>query len=164
MNVLLSFAQFERDVTGERIRDKIAASKAKGMWMGGVVPLGYDAPDNSGDRRLRVNETEAATVRMIFDELIACRSFYDLQQRLEEEGIRSKAGRSRRGVAYPGMPFSRGALRHLLQNKTYLGLICHKGGTYEGRHEPIVDQHTFDAVQGLLEKRSAVWKARGAES
>lgn len=160
LNVLLSFAQFERDVTGERIRDKIAASKAKGMWMGGVVPLGYDAPDNSGDRRLRVNETEAATVRMIFDRLIACRSYHDLQQNLAEEGVRSKAGQSRRGVTYPGMPFSRGALGHLLRNKTYLGLVCHKGGTYEGRHDAIVDQHTFDAVQALLSKRSAAWKAR----
>lgn len=160
LNVLLSFAQFERDVTGERIRDKIAASKAKGMWMGGVVPLGYDPPDASGDRRLRVNETEAATVRMIFNRLIACRSFHDLQQQLAEEGVRSKAGRSRRGRPYPAMRFSRGALRHLLRNKTYLGLICHKGSTYEGRHEAIVDQQTFDAVQALLSKRSAAWRAR----
>lgn len=160
LNVLLSFAQFERDVTGERIRDKIAASKAKGMWMGGVVPLGYDPPDSSGDRRLRVNETEAATVRMIFDRLIACRSFHDLQQQLADEGVRPKSGKSRRGAAYPGMRFSRGALRHLLRNKTYLGLICHKGGTYEGRHEAIVSQQTFDAVQALLSKRSAAWRAR----
>ena len=163
LNVLLSFAQFERDVTGERIRDKIAASKAKGMWMGGVVPLGYDAPDGSGDRRLRVNEVEASTVRLIFDRLIACRSFYDLQQQLAEEGIRSKAGRSRRGLPYPSMPFSRGALRHLLQNPIYLGLICHKGVTYQGRHEPIVDQQTFDAVQALLRQRSATWKARAPD-
>lgn len=160
LNVLLSFAQFERDVTGERIRDKIAASKAKGMWMGGAIPLGYDAPDGSGDRRLRVNETEAETVRTIFDQFIACRSLWDLQQRLEEAGVRSKASRSRRGVVHPAMPFSRGALRHLLQNKTYLGLICHKGETHEGRHEAIVDRHRFDAVQALLRKRSAAWKAR----
>jgi site-specific DNA recombinase len=160
LNVLLSFAQFERDVTGERIRDKIAASKAKGMWMGGVVPLGYDPPDESGDRRLRVNEAEAVTVRTIFDRLIACRSLYDLQQQLAEEGVRSKGGRSRRGRTYPAMRLSRGALRHLLQNKIYLGLICHKSGTYEGRHEAIVEQHTFDAVQALLSKRSAAWKAR----
>lgn len=163
LNVLLSFAQFERDVTGERIRDKIAASKAKGMWMGGVVPLGYDAPDGSGDRRLRVNEVEASTVRLIFDRLLACRSFYDLQQQLAEEGIRSKAGRSRRGLTYPSMPFSRGALRHLLQNPIYLGLICHKGVTYQGRHEAVVDQQTFDAVQALLRQRSATWKARAPD-
>jgi len=163
LNVLLSFAQFERDVTGERIRDKIAASKVKGMWMGGVVPLGYDAPDGSGDRRLRVNEAEAATVRIIFDRLIACRSLYDLQQQLAEEGIRSKAGQSRRGLAYPGMPFSRGALRHLLQNPIYLGLICHKGVAYQGRHTAIVDQQTFDAVQALLRQRSATWKSRAPD-
>lgn len=160
LNVLLSFAQFERDVTGERIRDKIAASKAKGMWMGGVVPLGYDAPDASGDRRLRVNEAEAATVRTIFQRLIHCRSFYDLQERLKDDGIRSKSSLTRHGRVKPGMPFSRGALRHLLQNKTYLGLICHKGETYEGRHKPIIDQPTFDAVQTLLSQRSAAWKRR----
>lgn len=160
LNVLLSFAQFERDVTGERIRDKIAASKAKGMWMGGVVPLGYDAPDASGDRRLRVNEAEAAIVRTIFQRLINCRSFYDLQEQLMDDGIRSKSSLTRHGRVKPGMSFSRGALRHLLQNKTYLGLICHKGQTHEGRHEAIIDQPMFDAVQQLLSHRSAAWKRR----
>lgn len=160
LNVLLSFAQFERDVTGERIRDKIAASKAKGMWMGGLAPLGYDSPDGSGDRKLRVNETEAVAVRSIFERLIQCRSFHDLQQQLMEDGIRSKPRRSPRGALIPGVPFSRGALRHLLQNQTYLGLIPHKGQTYEGRHEAIVDRTIFDAVQALLHHRSAVWKRR----
>ena len=160
LNVLLSFAQFERDVTGERIRDKIAASKAKGMWMGGLPPLGYDPPDGSGDRRLRVNDAEAVAVRSIFERLIQCRSFHDLQQQLMEDGIRSKPRRSPRGALIPGVPFSRGALRHLLQNRTYLGLIPHKGQTYEGRHEAIVDRTLFDAVQALLHHRSAVWKRR----
>lgn len=160
LNVLLSFAQFEREVTGERIRDKIAASKAKGMWMGGLAPLGYDLPDASGDRRLRVNEAEAIAVRSIFERLIQCRSFYDLQQQLMEDGIRSKPRRSPSGVLLPGVPFSRGALRHLLRNQTYLGLIPHKGQVYEGRHEAIVDRATFDAVQALLHHRSAVWKRR----
>jgi DNA invertase Pin-like site-specific DNA recombinase len=163
LNVLLSFAQFERDVTGERIRDKIAASKAKGMWMGGVVPLGYDPPDDSGDRRLRVNETEAVAVRSIFERLIQCRSFYDLQQQLMEDGIRSKPRRSPRGAVIAGLPFSRGALRHLLQNKIYLGLICHKGEVHDGRHEAIVDRSTFDAVQALLQHRSAAWKRRAPD-
>ena len=160
LNVLLSFAQFERDVTGERIRDKIAASKARGMWMGGLAPLGYDPPDASGDRRLRVNETEAVAVRSIFERLIQCRSFHDLQQQLMEDGIRSKPRRSPRGALIPGVPFSSGALRHLLQNQTYLGLIPHKGQAYEGRHEAIVDRATFDAVQALLHNRSAAWKRR----
>jgi hypothetical protein len=160
LNVLLSFAQFEREVTGERIRDKIAASKAKGMWMGGLAPLGYDPPDSSGDRRLRVNEAEAIAVRSIFERLIQCRSFHDLQQQLMEDGIRSKPRRSPRGALIPGVPFSRGALRHLLQNRTYLGLIPHKGETYEGRHEAIVDRALFDAVQTLLHHRGAVWKRR----
>jgi DNA invertase Pin-like site-specific DNA recombinase len=163
LNVLLSFAQFERDVTRERIRDKIAASKAKGMWMGGVVPLGYDPPDDSGDRRLRVNEAEAVAVRSIFERLIQCRSFYDLQQQLMEDGVRSKSRRTPGGAVRAGVPFSRGALRHLLQNKTYLGLICHKGTTYEGRHEAIVDHATFDAVQALLSHRSAAWKRRAPD-
>lgn len=160
LNVLLSFAQFEREVTGERIRDKIAASKTRGMWMGGLVPLGYDPPDASGDRRLRVNETEAVAVRSIFERLIQCRSFHDLQQQLMEDGIRSKPRRSPRGALIPGVPFSRGALRYLLQNQTYLGLIPHKGQTYEGRHEAIVDRALFNAVQALLHHRSAVWKRR----
>src|SRR5690606_1520839 len=86
LNILLSFAQFEREVTGERIRDKVLASEANGRWMGGTVPPGYDPPDASGDRRLRVNEEEAAVVRYIFERFTMCRSLCDLQQHLMDNG------------------------------------------------------------------------------
>ncbi|WP_343794920.1 recombinase family protein, partial [Brevundimonas terrae] len=149
LNILLSFAQFEREVTGERIRDKVLASKVKGMWMGGTVPLGYDPPDASGDRRLRVNEEGAAVVRFIFERFTVCRSLCDLQQHLMDNGIRTKAHKGQNGTIRAGAPFSRGALRYLLQNKTYLGLICHKGAVYAGRHEALIDQRLFDTVQTL---------------
>lgn len=161
LNILLSFAQFEREVTGERIRDKVLASKAKGMWMGGTVPLGYDPPDASGDRRLRVNEEEATVVRFIFERFTLCRSLCDLQQQLMDNGIRTKAHKAQNGTEKAGAPFSRGALRYLLQNKTYLGLISHKGTVYEGRHDALIDQRLFDTVQTLLSHRADVWKRRG---
>ncbi|NIJ28009.1 recombinase family protein [Brevundimonas terrae] len=160
LNILLSFAQFEREVTGERIRDKVLASKVKGMWMGGTVPLGYDPPDASGDRRLRVNEEGAAVVRFIFERFTVCRSLCDLQQHLMDNGIRTKAHKGQNGTIRAGAPFSRGALRYLLQNKTYLGLICHKGAVYAGRHEALIDQRLFDTVQTLLSHRADVWKRR----
>lgn len=154
LNVLLSFAQFEREVTCERIRDKIAASKAKGMWMGGGVPLGYDAPISQISRALVVNEPEAKTVRLIFRRYIESGNTLVLQRWLQEEGIRSKArvfiGRGQVGCCV----FSRGALRHLLKNRTYIGEIPHKTKSYPGRHPPIVDRQTFDAAQALLARSS----------
>lgn len=149
LNVLLSFAQFEREVTGERIRDKIAASKAKGMWMGGTLPLGYDLPAD-GARALVVNETEAVTVRAIFARYLELSSVHALQRELDEQGIRSKLRVSRSGRASGGQPFSRGALFHLLRNKTYLGLIVHKDRTHPGMHPAIVDTDLFEAVQARL--------------
>ena len=121
LNVLLSFAQFEREVTGERIRDKIAASKAKGMWMGGMPPLGYDRPTDPQTRALVVNEDEARTVRLIFDRYIELRSVPALQAWLGEEGFRSKAWTTAAGKPRGGQPFARGALFHLLRNRVYLG-------------------------------------------
>ena len=117
LNVLLSFAQFEREVTGERIRDKIAASKKKGMWMGGNPPLGYDAHD----RKLVVNEEEAATVRRIFRLYRQIRSVRELRHRLDAEGITSKRRVMRDGSVTGGKPTNRGALYHLLRNRIYLG-------------------------------------------
>jgi len=149
LNVLLSFAQFEREVTGERIRDKIAASKAKGMWMGGGLPLGYDAPA-AGSRALRVNEAEANQVRAIFERYLALGSVHKLEAVLEQAGIRSKQRITAKGRAIGGKPFSRGALFHLLRNKTYLGLIVHKDKTYPGLHAAIVEPELFDAVQTRL--------------
>lgn len=148
LNVLLSFAQFEREVTGERIRDKIAASKARGMWMGGVVPLGYAVEE----RRLAVVPDDAATVRMIFERYCALGSVLALADELEVQGIRSRARTSRNGRSYGGKPFSRGALYLMLQNRIYLGEIVHKGTSYPGQHDPILDPTLFEAAASLLER------------
>jgi hypothetical protein len=146
LNVLLSFAQFERELTGERIRDKIAASKARGMWMGGVVPLGYDVLD----RKLVVNAAEAETVRYIYQRYLALGSVVALEAELSEHGIVSKK-RITQGDA-TGSTFSRGALYLLLQNRLYRGEICHKGSGYAGEHEAIVPAELFEQVQAQLER------------
>ena len=151
LNVLLSFAQFEREVTGERIRDKIAASKKKGMWMGGIVPLGYDLP-GPRTHSLRVNETEADTVRHIFRTYLQLGSVYELERRLVDEGIVSKRTVSRRGREMGGQPLSRGALFQLLRNRIYLGEITHKQSSYPGLHDAIVDPHLFLRVQSRLDE------------
>ena len=143
LNVLLSFAQFEREVTGERIRDKIAASKAKGMWMGGTVPLGYDVPTDAS-RALVLNEAEATTVRAIFKAYLELGSVPVLQRWLDARGIRSKRRITRGGRVMGGLPFSRGALFHLLRNRTYLGLIVHQHQAHPGRHAAIVATALFD--------------------
>jgi len=165
LNVLLSFAQFEREVTGERIRDKIAASKAKGMWMGGVPPLGYDLP-LPGSRTLQVNEDEAARVRMIFVRYLDLGSVHRLAQELAREGITSKRHMTAQGKVLGGVAMGRGALFHLLRNRIYLGEIPHKGVTYPGEHAPIVDEALFEAVQQRLasagRSRSATRKVAGA--
>ena len=163
LNVLLSFAQFEREVTGERIRDKIAASRAKGMFMGGNVPLGYDL----GDRKLEVNEVEAETVRHIFARYLDHKSVPALAKELAAEGIRSKRWTSRAGKSHGGLPFHVGALAHILRNKLYRGYAVHKGKAHVGEHDAIVDKELFDAVQAQLDdnrvKRSAR-KTRAASS
>jgi len=146
LNVLLSFAQFEREVTGERIRDKIAQSKAKGMWMGGNLPLGYDAVD----RRLVVNEAEAEAVRRIFDRYLELGSVFALGSDLAARGLRSKPRVDRAGHPVEGAVFSRGALYHLLQNVHYRGLIRHKDETFAGLHPAIIEAEVFDRVQEML--------------
>lgn len=146
LNVLLSFAQFEREVTGERIRDKIAASKAKGIWMGGVLPLGYD----TRDRLLKINPAEAEQVRHIFRRYLALGSVHVLAHELARDGIHSKRRVTRKGIKSGGGVLVRGALFHLLQNRTYLGEIVHKDQSFPGQHPAIVDRDLFDAVQALL--------------
>ena len=150
LNVLLSFAQFEREVTGERIRDKIAASKAKGLWMGGNLPLGYDLP-KAGSRVLEVNEEEAAAVRRIFARYLDLRSVHALERELAREGICSKRWTTSKGKVVGGTDFSRGALFHLLRNQVYLGKIRHKDEVHNGEHMAIVDPHLFDEVQRHLD-------------
>jgi DNA invertase Pin-like site-specific DNA recombinase len=146
LNILLSFAQFEREVTGERIRDKIAASKKKGMWMGGQPSLGYDVKD----RKLIVNNTEAETVRHIFRRYTELKSVQGLKEDLDGAGIVSKVRVASDGSRYGGRPLSRGALYLMLQNRIYRGEIVHKGKGYPGEHEAIVDEALWDTVQAML--------------
>ena len=149
LNVLLSFAQFEREVTGERIRDKIAASKAKGMWMGGVPPLGYDMPE-AGSRTLRVNEIEAELVRSIYERYLTIGSVHRLAAALADDGVVSKRHVTSSGRTLGGAPFGRGALFHLLRNRIYLGQIVHKDLVHQGEHSPIIDAKLFERVQQHL--------------
>jgi site-specific DNA recombinase len=151
LNVLLSFAQFEREVTGERIRDKIAASKAKGMWMGGVPALGYDI----GERELVINPAEAELLRRLFRRYLELGTVNALKAELDRDGVRSKAWVTRAGRQMGGQPLSRGALFHLLNNRLFLGEIVHKGVAHPGRHEPIIDRALFDAVQDQLAANTA---------
>lgn len=146
LNMLLSFAQFEREIAGERIRDKIAASKAKGMWMGGNVPLGYDVKD----RKLIVNDAEAETVCMIFWRYAELGSVRLLGHELDRIGVVSKRREGAGGVLAGGNRFSRGALYTLLQNPIYRGEIGHKGKVYPGQHEAIIDANLWQVVQGKL--------------
>ena len=150
LNVLLSFAQFEREVTGERIRDKIAASKAKGMWMGGLPPLGYDPPTDRATRMLVRSEPEAVQVRTIFDLYLELGSVSALEARLAQEGTRSKVWVSAKGTQSGGVPLSRGALFHMLRNRVYLGEIVHRETSVAGCHPPIVDAEVFARVQAQL--------------
>jgi len=146
LNVLLSFAQFEREVTGERIRDKIAASKKKGLWMGGPVPLGYEVVE----RKLVPVPAEAEQVRYIMRCYVESTSANALITHLAQEGIRTKVQRRSSGPHRGGIPFRRGSLFHLLKNPVYRGMTVHKGKTYPGEHEPIVDQDLWDALQARL--------------
>ena len=159
LNVLLSFAQFEREVIGERIRDKIAASKKKGMWMGGLPSLGYDVQN----RKLVVNEEEALTVLHIFRRYVQLRSVRALQAELDAAGIRSKRRTLADGTPYGGQKFSRGALYLMLQNRIYRGEITHKGNAYPGEHPAIVDKALWDQVQAILAE-NRVNRATGSDA
>ncbi len=146
LNVLLSFAQFEREVTGERIRDKIAASKRKGMWMGGTVPHGYHVHE----RKLLANAAEAEEVRYIFNCYIEFGSILKLADHLAAKGIRTRERTLRCGRKIGNVYFGRGALGHLLKNQVYIGKTKHKDAVYDGEHEPIIDVEVFAKVQALL--------------
>jgi len=143
LNVLLSFAQFEREVTGERIRDKIAASKKKGMWMGGTVPLGYDVQD----KKLVVNEEEAARVRLIYKLYLEVGSVTVLAAELKRRNIRSKVRVTQKGNRLGGQLFRTGALYRALQSRTYVGEIAYKGKVFAGEHKAIIDRDLWDQVQ-----------------
>jgi DNA invertase Pin-like site-specific DNA recombinase len=160
LNVLLSFAQFEREVTGERIRDKIAASKAKGMWMGGIPPLGYDIQD----RKLVINQAEAAIVRRIFDRYLEVESAFELVSELERDGITSKAWISRAGKAMGGFALKRGAVFHILASRVYLGEIVHKDRVFPGQHPPIIALEQFEAAALRLKARAVARRTRATRS
>src|SRR5246127_1248131 len=151
LNVLLSFAQFEREVIGERIRDKIAASKKKGMWMGGVPPLGYRAQAG----KLIIVESEAETVRFIFRRYAELASVRLLKDELDVRGIQSRLQTSASGRLRGGKLFSRGALYLMLQNRIYRGEVVHKEQSHPGEHAPIIDQPLWDAVQAELAGKTA---------
>ena len=146
LNILLSFAQFERELIGERVRDKVAASKKKGMWMGGTVPLGYDVKD----RKLVINKAEARTVTDIYRRYLKLKSVRALGIELAASGIRSKRRVRPDGTEHGNQRFSQGALYLLLQNRTYRGEATHKGNAYPGEHSAIVDKQLWDAVQTVL--------------
>ncbi|MGI9422093.1 MAG: recombinase family protein [Hyphomicrobiaceae bacterium] len=162
LNVLLSFAQFEREVTAERIRDKIAASKKRGLWMGGVVPLGYRVEA----RRLLVDQSEAETVQLIFERYRELKSLPALQRDLRSRGIVSRIRQLSSGRCIGGVPMANGPLMNILRNRTYLGEINHRGASYPGEHEAIVNNDLFDAVQAILDAnrrgRRERWQASDA--
>jgi site-specific DNA recombinase len=160
LNMLLSFAQFEREIAGERIRDKIAASKRKGMWMGGNVPLGYDVRD----RKLIVNEPEALTVRLIFRRYAELGSVSLLRAELDRQGTVSKRREGAGGRLTGGQRFSRGALYLMLQNRIYRGEIVHQDTAYPGRHKAIIEPELWQIVEDKLaanrhERSLACWQA-----
>ncbi|MDP1526403.1 MAG: recombinase family protein [Rhodocyclaceae bacterium] len=150
LNVLLSFAQFEREVTGERIRDKIAASKRKGLWMGGVPPFGYDVVN----RQLLINKAEAAVVCRIFKEMLTIGSPTQIAARLNAEGITTKTWTTQEGQTRSGTRIDKKYLHKLLRNRIYLGEISHKGNWYIGAHPPIIDQALWDKVHAVLARDS----------
>ena len=149
LNVLLSFAQFEREVTSERIRDKIAASKRKGIWVGGMAPIGYDTKD----RKISVNEAEADWVRTIFRSYLKLGSLNLLMTDLRKRGIVTKVRKLKTGKTVGGIPFTRGPLAHLLRNRFYIGEVAFKGEILAGEQSAIVDRKLFDAVQAKLDEQ-----------
>jgi DNA invertase Pin-like site-specific DNA recombinase len=146
LNVLLSFAQFEREITGERIRDKIAASMARGIWMGGSIPKGYDL----GDRRLDVNPIEAEQIRYIFKRYLELNSLVSLAKDLDQNNIRSKRWTARSGKERGGYLYGPSGLSYLLRNRIYLGEITHKDKSYPGEHDGIIEADLFQQVQDRL--------------
>lgn len=146
LNVLLSFAQFEREVIGERVRDKIAASKKKGIWVGGPVPIGYRAVD----KKISMVPAEATTVRMIFERYLALKSISALQNELDQKGIRTRKQKLSSGRIRGGCRYGKGTLYHLLKNRFYVGEVAYKGSINKGEHKPIIERAMFDSVQALL--------------
>src|SRR4051812_40214778 len=155
LNVLLSFAQFEREVTSERIRDKIAASKRKGLWVGGMAPLGYDTKD----RKITVNKAEAERVRTIFQTYLKLGSLNPMMADLRKRQIFTKTRTLKTGENVGGIPFTRGSLPHLLRTRFYVGEVVLKGGFLAGKHPAIIERALFDAVQAKMNEQANDYKA-----
>ncbi len=159
LNMLLSFAQFEREVTGERIRDKLAASERRGIWVGGIVPLGYELRE----RKLVVREDEACIVRLMFERYLALGSLPALQRELRARGIVTRRRTLSSGRSLGGVPLTNGPLAHILRNRVYLGELNHKGASHPAEHAAIVTPALFDAVQDkLTANRNGAWARRAA--
>ena len=160
LNVLLSFAQFEREVTAERIRDKIAASKKKGLWMGGYVPLGY----NADGRTLKINAEEAETIRMLYDLYLHHKLIRLVKEEAIRLGLRSKLRTSSKGITSGGRFFDRGQIHHMLSNPIYAGRIRHKREVYEGLHVAIIDPDVWERVQILLKQKAPFVRSQQAQA
>jgi site-specific DNA recombinase len=155
LNVLLSFAQFEREVTGERIRDKIAASKRKGLWMGGLAPVGYVPGVGENQRSLSIDEPRAELVRAMYRLYLELGCVSALVAEVARRGWVTPARITRREGAAGGRPFSRGHLYRILSNPVYIGQIVHKDQVFAGQHPAIVERDLWDAVQASDEGQSA---------
>ena len=160
LNVLLSFAQFERELASERVRDKVAASRRKGKWTGGTVPLGYDAKD----KKLVINRTEAETVRTIFGLYFELKSFGKLVPELDRRKIVTKRRDTKVAKYQGGIPFTYGPLAYFLKNRIYLGEMHHDGKWFKGEHQAILDRPTFERVQNLLKSNRVTRRIRHSES
>jgi site-specific DNA recombinase len=158
LNMLLSFAQFEREVTAERIRDKIAASKRKGLWVGGQVPLGYD-PDG---RTLRINEQEAGTIRVLYDLYERHGTIREVKAEADQLGLRSRRRETRDGRVTGGRPFDRGHIHHILTNPPYAGRIRHRGRVHDGQHPPIISPERWNRIQAQLQDGAARSRRRSS--
>ena len=150
LNIPLSFAQFEREVTGERIRDKISASKKKDMWMGGIVPLGYDVIE----KKLIPNQDEVKTINYIFQKYLEVKSIDLLKQKLNLENIKTKQWTAKSGKQYGKTKWTNSMLGRILRNPIYVGKVHHKGSVYQGEHEGIVEEELFNEVQKLLNNQN----------
>ena len=152
LNMLLSFAQFEREVSSERVRDKIRASKAKGLWMGGIPPLGYDIKD----KKLVINEAEAQQVKTLFEQYLEFQSVSALTEFAELNGIWAKKWQTRSGDWRGGKPITQMSMHRILRDKTYIGFISHKanGTCARGAHKPIISDELFNAVQNALQNNT----------
>jgi site-specific DNA recombinase len=160
LNVLLSFAQFERELASERVRDKVAASRKKGKWTGGTVPLGYDAKD----KKLVINKAEAETVRTVFRLYLELKSFGKLVAELDRRKIVTKRRDTKVAKYQGGIPFTYGPLAYFLKNRIYVGEMHHSGKWFKGEHQAILDRQTFERVQDLLESNRITRRIKHSQS